>query len=441
MSLKCDLAVIGAGMAGLTAAGWAAERGATVVVIEKAPAIGGSAILSGGVVWTATSAEKMQLHGRGQPSLAQVVLDEYPVAIEWLRSRGIEMSPAMTVLHGRGYQIDIINHFEGCRSLVTQHGGHVVVDTTTTALLTGDDGRVLGVRTSHPDGEIDVHADWTMLATGGYQGAPELRARFIHENARNMRLRANTTSAGDALSLARQAGADVRGTNPGFYGHLVSECPQWGDPRLFTMLTQYHSDHALLFNEGGLRFCDESLGDHTNTYFTVLQDNARALCFWDARVQADHATQPLINAVVPMDKIATALEHGGKGVAGATLDQIAAFASAQGFDGARMLQSIHEYNERARNGWEKIRPPRAENGEPLDKAPFYALIVHPAITCTYGGLSIDPDARVLRPDGTPVPGLLAAGADAGDAFGIGYAGGLALAMAFGLRGAKTAGWR
>src|SRR5579859_4318791 len=229
-SLKCDLAVVGAGMAGLTAAGWAAERGATVVVIEKAPAIGGSAILSGGVVWTATSAEKMQLHGRGQPSLAQVVLDEYPAAIEWLRSRDIEMSPAMTVLHGRGYQIDIVSHFEGCRSLVTQHGGHVVTDTITTALLTGDDGRVLGVRTSHPDGGIDVHAGWTMLATGGYQGDPELRARFIHENARNMRLRSNTTSVGDALSLAGQAGADVSGTNPGFYGHLVSECPQWGDP-------------------------------------------------------------------------------------------------------------------------------------------------------------------------------------------------------------------
>jgi len=441
MILECDLVVIGAGMAGLSAAGWAAERGAKVVVIEKAPDIGGSAILSGGVLWTATSPEMMQLHGRGQPSLARTIFEEYPVAIEWLRSRGIEMTPAMGVLHGRGYQIDIQGHFEDCRSLVAHHEGHVVVGTTTTALLTGEGGRVLGARTSHPDGEIDVRAGWTMLATGGYQGSPELRARYIHENARDMRLRSNTASTGDALRLAGPAGAEVRGTNPGFYGHLVSDSPEWGDPRLFTMLTQYHSDHALLFNEAGYRFCDESLGDHTNTYHTVPQPHGRALCFWDARVQADHATQPLINAVVPMDKIATALAHGGKGVAGATLEEVAAFASGHGFHGSQLLKSIREYNELARTGWEKISPPRAQNCGALDTAPFYALIVHPAITCTYGGLSVDADARVLKPDGAPVPGLLAAGADAGDAFGIGYAGGLALAMAFGLRGAKTAGWR
>ena len=40
--LECDFLVVGAGMAGLSAAGWAAERGARVIVVEKAPAIGGS---------------------------------------------------------------------------------------------------------------------------------------------------------------------------------------------------------------------------------------------------------------------------------------------------------------------------------------------------------------------------------------------------------------
>ena len=44
-----DLVVVGAGMAGLTAGAVAAELGgARVAVLERAPAIGGSAILSGG---------------------------------------------------------------------------------------------------------------------------------------------------------------------------------------------------------------------------------------------------------------------------------------------------------------------------------------------------------------------------------------------------------
>jgi len=39
-SLTCELLVIGAGMAGMTAAGRAAEMGARVIVVEKAASIG-----------------------------------------------------------------------------------------------------------------------------------------------------------------------------------------------------------------------------------------------------------------------------------------------------------------------------------------------------------------------------------------------------------------
>ena len=75
-TLECDLLVIGAGMAGLSAAGWAAQRGARVVVVEKAAAIGGSAFLSGGVLWTAASRQKMELYGAGDPTLGAVICDQ-----------------------------------------------------------------------------------------------------------------------------------------------------------------------------------------------------------------------------------------------------------------------------------------------------------------------------------------------------------------------------
>ncbi|WP_019517727.1 FAD-binding protein, partial [Sphingomonas sp. Mn802worker] len=68
------------------------------------------------------------------------------------------------------------------------------------------------------------------------------------------------------------------------------------------------------------------------------------------------------------------------------------------------------------------------------------LIVHPAITFTFGGLTIDTGAHVLRRDGSRVAGLFAAGADAAGAYGSGYAGGLALAMTFGITAARSAGW-
>lgn len=439
--LECDFLVIGAGMAGLSAAGWAASRGATVVVIEKAEKIGGSAVLSGGMLWTATSPGRMNYYGGGDAALGKVVCDAYPMAIAWLRERGIDISEKMNALHGYGYQIDIIDHLQGCVALVEQAGGHVILGTDTEHLLRAPDGRVIGATTLHPDGCVDVHARATLLATGGFQGSPELRARYIHPNAKDMLLRSNPHSCGDGIELGAEAGGEVAGTNPGFYGHLVTASPSWGEERLYTMLSQYHSDHTLLLNEDGLRFCDETIGDHTNTYYTVLQKNARALCIWDARVHEEHATRSIVKFAPPMDKFATAIEHGGQGITTSSMEELVAFAGQKGFNSEQVAKSIAAFNHLCSHGWEKLDPPRSEDCAPLDQPPYYALVVYPAITFTYGGLTIDTQARVLGSDGQPVPGLFAAGSDAGAAFGTGYAGGLALAMTFGLTAARAAGWQ
>lgn len=437
-ALHCDLLVIGAGMAGLSAAGFAAQRGATVIVVEKSQAFGGSALLSGGVLWTATSAERMSSYGGGRSELGAVVLRNYALGLEWLRRRGVAMSQAVSVLHGRGYQIDILDHLRGCAMLVEQQGGHVALDTDTEKLLTDDTGAVVGARTLHEQGFLDICARNVVLATGGYQNCAELREMYIHANAREqLLLRSNPMSCGDGIRLAAAVGAEVRPTTAGFYGHLVSESPDWGDPRLYTLLTQYHSERALLLNESGLRFCDESCGDHANTNQVVAQSNARALCFWDANVHETHATAAVVKGTEVVDKMKVALERGGRGIVTQTLDAVGKFATDQGFDGEQVCRSILDYNERCRRGWETLVPPRSENFGALDNAPFYALVVRPAITHTHGGIRVDAAARVLRPDGTPVGGLLAAGADVDGVYGVGYAGGLAMSLAFGLEAAVT----
>jgi succinate dehydrogenase/fumarate reductase flavoprotein subunit len=438
--VNCDLLVLGAGMAGLSAAGYAAEHSANVIVIEKAQQTGGSALLSGGVLWTATSPDRMRLYSGGCPNLGAVVLKNYGLGLAWMRRRGVEISAAVPVLHGRGYQIDILDHLRGCRHLVEQHGGHVVVGTDTQALLQSETGSVTGARIGHAEGVIDIVAKATILATGGYQNSAELRAKYIHPNARDKLLtRTNPVSSGDGLRLGMAVGAAERPSG-GFYGHLVSESPDWGDPRLFTMLTQYHSEKALLLNEDGMRFCDESLGDHTNTKPVVEQRNARAICFWDSHIHQTYATTAVVKGTEAIDKMKLALEHGARGIVADSLDDVGKFAAVQGFNGAQLCRSIHEYNETCRLSWETLEPPRAENFGALDKPPFYALIVRPAITATHGGLRIDEGAHVLKENGARVPGLFAAGADAGGIYGTGYAGGLALALAYGMEAARSAGY-
>jgi 3-oxosteroid 1-dehydrogenase len=58
----------------------------------------------------------------------------------------------------------------------------------------------------------------------------------------------------------------------------------------------------------------------------------------------------------------------------------------------------------------------------IDQAPFYAVKIVPGDLGTKGGLVTDERARVLRPDGSVIPGLYAAGNASSAVMGRTYAG-------------------
>ena len=70
---------------------------------------------------------------------------------------------------------------------------------------------------------------------------------------------------------------------------------------------------------------------------------------------------------------------------------------------------------------------RTSFANPLDKAPFYAIKVTPGIHHTMGGLRIDEKAHVLRGNGQIIPGLFAAGEVTGGVHGGNRLGGTAVA--------------
>jgi succinate dehydrogenase/fumarate reductase flavoprotein subunit len=439
MEWECDMVVLGAGMAGLSCAARAAEAGAKVVVLEKATKHGGSALLSGGYLWTATK-RVLRAYDDGDPELQDVLVGTFADAVAWLRARNVEMSAPQPVLHGRGYRIDIVGHLQDCINTIEARGGHVLLNQHVVAPLLASDGTVEGVQVR--DGTYGdvyaVRAGVTTLATGGFQGNPDLRARLIHPQARNIPLRSNPTSTGDGLTIGLAAGAAYAGDNSGFYGHLVSSPSRLDKPGQFAMFSQYQSDYSLLFNEAGLRFTDESLGDFRNSAMTVSQTNARALLVWDDFVQAEHVLKAHVLGGVVHDRLKFALDHDAFGAMVARIPDLATVVSAWGFDGQQVVHSIERYNHAVRNCPERLDPPTSYFMRPMDRAPFYALVVEPAITFTHGGLRVDAQARALAANGEVVPGLLVAGADIGNVYRNGYAGGLALALTFGLRAAETA---
>src|SRR3546814_6791101 len=82
--------------------------------------------------------------------------------------------------------------------------------------------------------------------------------------------------------------------------------------------------------------------------------------------------------------------------------------------------------------------PRRHPPTALRTAPLRAVACRPAITIPLGGLAVNETMALLSTDGTSVPGIFVAGADAGGPFYGAYAGGLAWALASGRMAGKSA---
>src|SRR3954471_18251792 len=244
-----DLLVLGAGMAGLSAAAKAASEGASVVVVEKGEAVGGSAVYAG-FIWTAPTAEVMrEVNPDGDPALGRRIVEDYEDALAFVRSLGVHVADPVTVLgYGRGCATDMANFLLACDRLVRERG-EVLVRSHAHELIT-EDGDVVGAAIETPAGMRTIRATNTLLATGGFGGDPGLRAEHIAPAARDIPLRANLNSTGDGLRLAEAVGAATSAPDAGFYGHLIPSQVVCENPYEFTDLTFYHSEHGVLLNRG-----------------------------------------------------------------------------------------------------------------------------------------------------------------------------------------------
>ena len=408
------------------------------MLLEKGPAIGGSARYAG-FVWTAPTVDVMRRQNpEGDRELGAALVEGLEPALTWIRSLGVEVGPAVDVLDfGRGHAVDLAGMMMRCERIVREDRGSELLVSATADRLLIEHGEVVGAVIRARGGESrTVRASHTLLATGGFGGDPDLRERLIHPNARHIALRANRHSTGDGLRLGLAAGAAYGRNRAGFYGHVVAAHVPFDDPTEFVNRTFYHSEHGVLLNLHGTRFCDETIGDHITPLALVEQPEARALLIYDQRVHEDWELRPYVEGVEPVNKFQLAYRAGARCAIAESLDEFGELPEEWGYPGPAALESLVEFNRQCKRG--TPAPPRSKDATPMLDPPYYVIEVVPAITFSFGGLLIDSRARVLRTDGAPVPGLLAAGADSGGVFHRAYAGGLANALVFGLRAVDTA---
>lgn len=427
---QVDVVVVGSGISGSAAAMTAARQGARVALLEKQESLGGSAALSAGMFWTAPTVEAYKARiPLGNPELGARLVGDYEDALAELRASGARVAaePKRNIMtFGIGYSTDIHAILEWCRQEVRLAGGDVLTGLAVTG-LEHDGGSVTGVTARDAGGRlIRYTAPAVVLTTGGFQGARDELARHIGPNADRLLLRSNAGSVGDGLRLARAAGSGGTTAMSTFYGHLLPYPVHRFEAEDYLPYSQYYSGSTVMVNLRGERFADETKGDELLNQDVAFQPEARGILIFDEHVRTTEVIQEPFPGLGSIDRFAIAVEAGGTYAQGQTLDELLGKISAWGVDRDNLSATLQQYAAAAGNGGgTALGVPVSSTARAPRTGPFYALMVQPSITFTFGGVRTNSNGEALDYDGRPIPGLYAAGADIGGLSNYGYAGGLA----------------
>jgi fumarate reductase flavoprotein subunit len=148
-------------------------------------------------------------------------------------------------------------------------------------------------------------------------------------------------------------------------------------------------------NTDGRRFSSEHRGYSEQAVDVLRQPGGVAINVYDARLHALGLDFEDYRAAVAAGAVRSA-------------DSIEALAGLFGLPPQALATTLEDTRTMAAG---KRADPfgRDFTGKPALTAPFYGVRVTGALFHTQGGLEIDPEARVLRRDGTALPNLLAGG--------------------------------
>lgn len=445
-----EVLVTGGGMSGLCAALSAGEVGADVTLLEKGEVVGGSARLSGGVIFTFPSFEVQRRNvPEGDEALQRLLAGEFAESLAWLESHGIPLGPAQQLLGegwgrvmGAGAPGRREAFLEAVRTRAEALGVRVLTRRALTSLEPSDSGS-LTVGVASPEGSEIWRTRALVLATGGYQGNRELLTRFLGPASDNLLIRSCPTCTGDGFLAGLEAGAVASRGLGSFYGHTMPATSV--PPEEWQTITPYFASVGVLVNQYGNRFTDESIGtiEEANAWAGMQQPGGRYYLIIDQRIYREHVLGPgMLGGVVPApNKWERAKELGAPTLEAPTLDGLVQRMEVQwGVNGRHLSAELDAYNRAVAEGRRvSLVPPRSRFQQPLGEAPYYAMACIAAITFPYGGLQVNADCRVLGRPGSPIPGLYAAGVDAGGVFNRIYAGGLAWALVSGRVAGRAAG--
>ena len=416
-----DVVIVGAGGAGMAAAIEARTANANVILLEKLAFPGGSTLLAstafnaGGSsvqkkmdkVYTADDYyRKLEKGAKGQEleNVRQLADLSGPTA-DWLIGMGADLGKVINgsqhtrVAGGALGQMlapVLLNKVESLK-----------VDLRTNSRATDlliENGRVVGVKVTGPDGAYRIRAKSVILAAGGFASNPALVARFSPQ-WKGYPSTATVGATGDGILMAEKAGAaltqlDLTGPQTVAYdtGHGA------------VSLTAVRYNGAILVNKNGDRFANELGNTAVLGKAIASQPTGYAWLIFD-QTSVDHA------------KVMQSYKESGYFVEAPTVEGLAKKLGLPAAELSKTVTAWHGVYDTKHDAAFGRKDPIFSR---LDKAPFYGQKISPASQITFGGVKRDLKAHAVRADGSVIPGLFVAGETASQ-----YGQGLTIAVVLG----------
>ena len=464
-AVEVDVALAGAGTAGLIAAVRLLEAGKSVVLFEKQDIAGGSMPMTySGVAAAESELQANYAVGRhdenpmfskagmlaimskylvpendrfdGAMPYQTAMYDNSGKLVDWLHGMGVGfyslgVNPAYGVtpylapgcyMGGCGYAKDFLVDRVGAL------GGQIIYATKVTELSQDSDGRVTGLLAEGRDGSTwTVTAKAVCLTTGGFAANPEMIAEHYPEYA-EYKFNCAQGSTGEGILMGQKAGGAVECMGREL-GAFLSTTSQAGSN--FEIAFLYQTTPGIIVNASGAQF-GNMMSDNHGMLGRGLRDAANGGAFFYITDESGRITTNK-NELYAMDTY-KCLERRGDMVHFASVEEAAA-----ALDLPQLEATIEAHNAHALAGEEDEFG--RKNLPYLDTYNgIWIVSCIPTFYLTTGGLAIDTAGHVLTEDGKPVAGLYAAGDVCGsieEKDGRPYAMGFDAAMNYGYLMAET----
>lgn len=431
VTLDCDVVVVGAGGAGLTAAVRATQEGAKVLVLEKMPMVGGNSLkASGGMNCANTKFQEAAGitdsgvkefiedtmnggHQLNDISLVTTLAENSAEAVEWLESIGAPLPKVAATggtthkyLHSPEDGSPVGSYLVAKLSEEAEKQGiEIMLNTTATEILM-DNGAACGVKAEDSEHEYTINAKAVILATGGFGSNFELMCSY-NPSLANAVTTNHPGATGDGIMMAEAVGAatvdmEQIQLHPTVYqatSMLVSE--------------KMRSLGAILVNQEGKRFCNDLSTRDAVSAAELEQTGGYAYIIFDQNL-VDH------------NKSAQEYINKGMAASGESYEELAQNMGLVDDAIAAFVQTMDTWNKAVADGVDEEFGRNNGMDDDLSTAPFYAIQIAPGIHHTMGGIKINTNAEVINTDGNVIPGLFAAGETTGGVHGGNRIGGNAV---------------